>query len=278
MSSSFVSRAAAALIAAIVVPSVANAAVISVNFQRSGDTPLTATQTAGVVPAANWNDAVVSSAVTPSLAAGTVKDDAGNALASTTIGWSSTSVYRIFTATATTGDGQLMKAYLDNNGAATITIANLPATFTDAGYKVIVYADSDKTDGDRVGQYRILSGTSGSTQLGEAKYLRDSANFTANGTSANYVESTVTVNPVPADNTTEALAIGNYVTLGSDAAPLTASTFRIEAFAARFNGSVNGFQIVSVTAVPEPTSLALAAVGACGLLARRRRSSNGATC
>lgn len=40
-------------------------------------------------------------------------------------------------------------------------------------------------------------------------------------------------------------------------------------------GNFNGLQLVSIAAVPEPTSIGFAAVGAAGLLARRRRQTGG---
>ena len=151
---------------------------ISVNF-AGGTTGVTNTlmdcsEVAGVVPVAGWNNAVG--------ATGTVANVIynGGAAAGATVSWSSANTWSSGI-TDQPGNYRMMEGYLDGANPS-VTISNLPAAFTNAGYNVYVYANGDSTSG-RTGKYTI-----GATSLELTDSSRFSGNFgvASNGT-GNYV-------------------------------------------------------------------------------------------
>jgi hypothetical protein len=128
---------------------------------------MAATDSAGVVPQTNWNNAsstnpvVVSTTVAggnaniDSPTAGSIVDNHGNATAAS-IQFLSTNPWAVSGTVPTAGDAKLMNGYLDNTAAATptsVSLTNVPYAF----YSVYAYVGSD-TNG-RVGHGQVNGGT-----------------------------------------------------------------------------------------------------------------------
>ncbi len=139
---------------------------------------LQATDVAGIVPAANWNNLTGPGGTTANL----VKDSAGNAVSTTaTVTWTANGTW------ASTGRGEennnftgvehtLMTGYLDTGNATTSTImvSGLPPEFTSGGYDIYVYAMGG------------VAGRGGSYQIGNQFKLGDTPGSPNNGPT--YVE------------------------------------------------------------------------------------------
>lgn len=147
---------------------------IGINFEggqnagANGATSLLATDSAGVVPQANWNNVssinpVVVSATVPggnanidgtSPVAGSIVDNNGQVVAGATISFLSNNPWAVSGTVPTGGDAKLMNGYLDlNQGGGTttsVTVSNLPYQH----YDVYAYVGSD-------GNGRVGHGTVG---------------------------------------------------------------------------------------------------------------------
>ena len=215
----------------------------------NGGDVLGSTEIAGVFPQANWNHLAGnanSGGLTPDTT--TRLDASGAALPGLKLWWKGPNTWRIGNL-ADTADKKLMFGYLDSNGsgdgsAATdlfnnasaqpyVAIAGLPAIL--GGYRVLVYADGDATDG-RVSSYWLASNTgqnpanvSAEAHLTPRVFLRDAANFTTTYTRATGISDT--------GATTSA---GNYVQF--DVRTETAFTVRADEHA--FRAPINAVQIV----------------------------------
>lgn len=257
----------------------APAALISVNFTGGGGFPLAATDQAGNPSiagafAANWNN--VGNAASGSQLA--LVDSAGIATSvntewATTLGtWSLPS-----TSGGTNLSGganpQMMRGYLDADGnPATVKFTNLSSVFS--SYKVLIYFDGDNGGDWRVGQYTITD-TNTTTQLfqdgGE-----DSENVDFNKGSGQNANGLFQV-PAPGAGGNQPYPTspnndeGNFLITGdltNDAITITA--VGTAAGSGTLRAPINGIQIIGEP-VPEPGTLSLLALGAVGLLARRRR-------
>ena len=145
-----------------------------------------------------------------------------------------------------TGDRNMMTSYLSYDVAGegggpddegNLTISGLGAAFTDVGYDVYIYGDSDVNN-------RTFSVTVG----GQTNQIVDDATYDGNLTLAD---------GVGGDNE-------NYTVFRN----LTSSSFSIEMDSDVGRGAVNGIQIV---AIPEPASVVIMLGGALGLALWRRR-------
>ncbi|HEV2970905.1 MAG TPA: autotransporter-associated beta strand repeat-containing protein [Pirellulales bacterium] len=163
---------------------------IGVNFEGGANggapTSLLATDTAGVVPQANWNNtanAAGTTATVDSPVAGTIVDSSG-AATPVTLTYASNNTYGVGQ-TITNGDSKLMNGYLDlNNANATTTsvaLANLPYST----YNIYAYVGSD-------GNGRVGHGTVNGTSIF----------FTTNDNPFNgYVQATATTQAASANAT-----------------------------------------------------------------------------
>lgn len=184
---------------------------ISINFVGTG-TAMAATETAGVVPLAHWNNATN--------AAGTnlpLLDQTGTAT-QTTVTYTADNTW-VLPGTYAAGNARLMSGYLDdkNGTATTVKVAGLPS----ANYDVIVYADGDNGTATRAGSYAITGGS--------AVTLTDAAkNFTGTFTQGtNYAQwsltsitgFTITVTPGTASDGTKRAPLNGIQIIPTSAPP-----------------------------------------------------------
>lgn len=155
--------------------SAVQAAVISVNFHGQnqwGGYGSDVTQTAGVIPVANWNNVPDNSAAPSPLI-----NDAGVSVTGTSMTYTSGGSWRLGTnlSGTPTGNEQLMQGYID--GGVTFTVAGLNYP----NYSLVVYYNKENWPG-------TLSGTVGSTTYTGTAQGGWSGTFTQgiDGNSSNY--------------------------------------------------------------------------------------------
>jgi hypothetical protein len=248
-----------------------NAAVIGIDFfgggGPGGSTLMGAAETAGVIPAANWNSFTPEAQPSPQ----PLVDSTGGATTGT-VTWLSNNTWNAPNVAAP-GDFNMMRGYLDASDTSTtkVTVAGLPSSITSAPYSVIVYFDGDNGGNDRVGMYSIANATTGNATF----WARDAANSTFSGI---YIPAQSPVDPIAGggaidNNGAAALTVpaGNFLVFTG----LTGDTFDLLAQSsvasdATNRASIQGIQIVSGT-VPEPSGLIVLAVGGLALARRQRR-------
>lgn len=268
-------------------PAWVGAQVISVNFSGGpsggpGAFPLAAGDMAGNPNypgsfTSTWNDAPGSAGT--NLALVTNANAPTALLLSYTTGLGTWSLPDTTTGTNLSGGAnpQMMRGYLDAAGAAqpaSVTLSGL-GSFSKA-YRIAIFFDGDNGGDWRVGTYTIRN-TADSAQLwqggGEDS---EGVNFNAGpGNSDNENPNGLFQVPVGGGSGNQVWPVspnnneGNF--LVSDW--LTADGITLEAIGSAagsgtLRAPINGIQIL----VPEPMTLGLLAVGAAGLLARRRRA------
>jgi len=169
---------------AVTAPPSTQAAAIGINFVGRG-TSMGASETAGVLPRNNWNNALGASNASP-LA---LRDEFGNATGATAT-WASDLVWSTPIADAP-GNARLMNGYLDTSGGPiTVTVAGLAPSAT--GYNVYVYSDGDNGSYARTGSYQI-TGTPAVTATDPAGVNFSGAFAQANNSAGNYVVFTTTL-------------------------------------------------------------------------------------
>ena len=203
----------------VVAPANAGNGNFGINFQggqtgQPNDTPLGPTETAGVVPITNWNNAPGVSGALSGL------NDSGGAATAVGVTWDSNNTWDTGIAD-NPGDFRLMRGYLDTNTntTTTVTLSGLDPTMP---YDLYIYSNGDGAG--REGVYTIGS---------QSVYIADTATF-----SGTYVRSTGTT---PADPN----ATGNYAVLrvsGSDTYTLTATP---EQTNNGFRAPINALQLVA---------------------------------
>jgi len=198
-------------------------ASIGVKFLGSTTVGMAATEIAGVVPKAHWNNAAGAVRSTPL----SLRDDEG-AATTATITWAANGPW-MTPITDQPGNARLMKGYLDTSSTSVTTIR--VDGLASASYDVYVYADGDNRSYSRTAAYRI----SGSGITTSTIDLTDVANTNFSGTfrdaaggDGNYVRFTIT-------------ATGFTLT----ATPLTATGSTLRA-------PVNAIQILPAGATPPP--------------------------
>src|SRR5579884_4397999 len=237
----------------------ADAQSIGVNFVGGGGpnsgSSLMATDVAGLVPQANFNNATGAKGTL----AGLVDNSGSNTGAS--LAWTSPNTWSSGTDT-TTPNGALLNGYLDSNGTAAggamVTVSNVPYKL----YDLVVYLNSDATTGTpavplaRIGDYEVV--TSGGTLTQQVSYHKGSA---------------LTLAPPVADNTMPVNAstpAGTAIVFsGLTDATLTLETNQAKLPNANFRAPVSGFEMYSA---PEPRSLGVVTVLG-GLAVSRRRKN-----
>ncbi|TWT36594.1 PEP-CTERM motif protein [Posidoniimonas corsicana] len=223
----------------------ANAQSVGVNFGAddagtTGAAALSAVETAGVVPQANWNNAEGGS--------GAITDAVDSSGAATTLDveWASEESWSGAGAAPVVPDGVLMNGWISENGAdsepSTISISEIPYD----KYNLILYVGHDRGDED-----------TSFTETGGA--------FTDFLTLESIDATSIVGDPFVFTEITASGGIGtHFVTRG-----LTQSSLGIEfAVANGERAPVTGFQIV---AIPEPGALCLAILGGLGVFASRSK-------
>ena len=184
----------------VVAPSNAGNGVFGVNFQggftgQADDAPLGASERAGVVPIANWNNASGQTGMASGL------NDSSGKPTGVAVAWDSANTWDAGIADAP-GDFRLMKGYLDT-GNATVTMVTFSGLDPTMAYDFYLYANGDNPG--REGVYTVGDQT---------VYIREDAVF-----SGAYIRSTG-ITP------TDPNASGNYAVLrvsGSDAYTISAT-------------------------------------------------------
>jgi hypothetical protein len=194
---------------------------VSISFVGNG-TAMGATESAGVVAKANWNNATGATRSTP-LA---LVDETGGATAAT-LTWTSNNVWSTPVADQP-GSNRLMKGYLDTTASSTTTatVAGLPL----GAYDVYVYADGDNSSATRTGGYRISGAGITTTTVN----LTDGASTNFSGTFTQAINSS-----------------GNYVKFSISASGFTLTATPGTASDGSPRAPLNGIQIVP-TAPPTP--------------------------
>ncbi len=120
--------------------------VLSVDFVGSG-TAMGASETAGIVNRANWNDAIGAASATPL----NLTDQKGSPTGAT-LSWTSDNVWSLPIAD-TPGNYRMMRGYLDTGGGhpTTITASGIPP----GTYDIYVYTDGDNGSVSRNATYHL---------------------------------------------------------------------------------------------------------------------------
>ena len=254
----------------------ASADTISLNYRATdtqsgspGNYVLSSTDVAGVVAVANWNDAQHSN-LQPLFTASNLKDNNGvGTTADLTVTSSNGSAGPgQGVSGASTNDKRMLlspKAIGTNAGPAapsfTLTLAGAEIPY--ARYDVLVYLTDQRSNSENTSVEATLGGTTYYLQTPD----NDDSFFDANG----FVRSTDTVDDGDFNND-----VANYVRFEG----VTGANFSIALVAVQGNTTfdssrlgIGGVQITESQIIPEPTTLALAALGLLALLGftRRRR-------
>lgn len=151
------------------VPAATTGSILSLRFNGGGGNgspaSMAAAESAGIVPAADWNNAAGSSGTIASL----LDNKSGSTGA--TASWQSGAIYSL-PITESAGNARMMKGYLDALGSSTstVTISKLPAGITAAGYDVYVYADGDNGGASRAASYALGSAAQGLTDAANTNF------------------------------------------------------------------------------------------------------------
>jgi fibronectin type 3 domain-containing protein len=200
--------------------------IISIDFVGNGSA-MGAGENAGVVLVANWNNAT---GATGTLA---VLQDSSASPTSASATWSCNNTWSL-PITDSAGNYRMMRGYLDDTATSTttVTVSNLPSTYTSSGYDVYVYCDGDNATYTRTGSYTVGTTTINATDNG-------SVNFSGTFVQANN-------------------SAGNYVVFSNQ----TAASFTLSATPVNTRAPVNGIQIVAhMSPTPPPAPATLSASG-----------------
>jgi hypothetical protein len=167
-------------------PSGASANAIGIKFVGTGSA-MASSETAGAVPANNWNNIGWFTGTSTGLLNG-----AGNSTTAA-VTWQADNQFAL-PITDQPGNFRMMRGYLDNThgNATTITVSGLPADPN--GYTIYVYADGSNGSATRSGTYQVSGSgiTTTSISLTDAANTDFSGTFIpANNSSGNYVVFTI---------------------------------------------------------------------------------------
>jgi hypothetical protein len=211
---------------------------LSVNFSSDReDAAFGAGETAGApgYETSGWNDiaSVLGDGDTAGVTspfAGQLTDSNGDAIEGATVEWTTANSWNT-TNGVSNGDNKLMNGYLDssaNKPQATVSIAGLPSSFTDAGYTVVVYFGSDGNG--RTGKVTVEGGET---------YSFSSFSEQAGDFPAAYVQTTDTGDGEPDAN----FAVWS----GLNSADVNITVDR-----GSNNSGIHGFQIITDSSTEEP--------------------------
>jgi hypothetical protein len=172
--------------ATLVVTTASAPKAVSINFVGRGSA-MAASESAGVTPKTNWNNASGTSG------SGLPLHDETGVATSATVTWSCNNLWST-SITDAAGNFRMMKGYLDtaSTSVTTVTVSSLPANTN--GYSVYVYFDGDNGSATRKAVYRIAgSGITTTTINGTDRGgVNFSGTFTqANSSAGNYVKFTI---------------------------------------------------------------------------------------
>lgn len=182
-SSGALSHNSGASFTVVAIPST-QARAIGINFPGRGNS-MGASETAGLVPKANWNNAAGGSSASP-LA---LLDETGSPTGAT-VTWTSQVGWNLPTADAP-GNSRMMGGYIDTLGTAPTQVAVAGLPVSGSGWDIYVYADGDNQGSTRAGAYQIsgpgIAPTGATvTDLGSTNF---SGTFVQSG---NYAKFTIT--------------------------------------------------------------------------------------
>jgi len=239
----------AAITSLLLAGGAAHAAVISVNFSEKGESPLAASDSAGVAAATNWNNVTAGGTGATAL---NLKDNSGSATtADVTIAMTgSGSKSPDITPPVTDPDTRMLidEVRAFRAGTYSVSLSEIPY----AQYDVYVYFVDQSTTNSSLNR----SITDGTTTYLFRTPVNDQSFFETNG----FVRSTDTTAGGNND-------IGNYVLFEDLTGTSKTLTLAIPDGGERVG--VSGFQIVEV---PEPASLALVGLGSLLIVGRRPRA------
>ncbi len=272
----------------------ASANSIGINFTNSnagGADTLTAAQTAGVLPQANWNNVSLHAAFSASATA--LTDSTGAATAASVSVVARSTGYDISSTTGTQPDAsnadQIMMnggAY-GNNGTFPNNINGTTAGGTASGASVVAQVSNVPYSVYNVYVYGLVDHGATTEGLAIGTGSVDPTNPTAatfNATSTvweltptpnalGYIDgnspSGFTYTPATSTNSASPTPNADY----AEFTGVTGSSFAVGAiYGTNASPAIDGIQIVNASSsIPEPATLALAGVGAAGLLLRRKR-------
>jgi hypothetical protein len=218
---------------------------------------------AGVIPHGNWNSFLGTSGTMP------LNLDDASASGATLTWANSPNDWDSGITEATSANHKMMLGYIDTNDTSitNVGVTGLPASFTTPGYLIYIYTDGDNGTNHRAGRYEVN---------GVSQWGRDAGvNFTGTFTQGQTLVDPTIASGGAIDNVPQAIMdtvpAGNYLIFG----PYTGADFTLNVQASVSAGgtnraALNGLQIV---AIPEPTTVALFAIGTLGglvFVARRR--------
>lgn len=203
---------------------------ISIDFVGGNTSAMSSAESAGVVPARNWNAAFGSASGTPL----SLVDTAGTAT-SASVTWSAPSGTWQLPVTDAPGNARMMRGYLDTGttSTSTVRVTGLPS----GAYDVYVYADGDNKSYDRSAAYTISGPGIAATTI----ELTDAAGLNFGGTFARASGSS-----------------GNYVRFAIDGSGFTLDATPTQPVGGTRRAPINGIQIVPSSPQAPPADFSIA--------------------